>query len=301
MAKILVTGGAGFIGSHLVDALIERGHSVKIIDNLSTGKKEYLNSQAEFYQLDIRDFKKIRPLFENIDFVFHLAALPRIQPSIQNPLESNEINIAGTLNILFSAKEAGIKKVIYSASSSAYGDQNKLPLKEVMPPNLKNPYALQKVVGEMYCRLFSQLYNLPTVCLRYFNVYGSRQSCESAYATVIGIFLKQKKEGRPLTIVGDGEQRRDYTYVSDVVKANILAMGKEIEKGKIINIGTGRNYSVNELAQMIGGQTKNIPPRPGESKITLADNNLAKELLGWQPTVNLPDWIKNYKREMRLK
>jgi len=241
--KVLVTGGAGFIGSHLVDALIERGFDVIVIDNLSTGKKENLNPKAKFYKADIRDLEKIKPLFKKVSYVFHLAAQPRIQPSIINPAESHSNNVVGTLNVLIAARDAKVKKFIYSASSSAYGDQEKLPLREDMSPRPKSPYSLFKLIGEQYCKLFTEIYDLPTVCLRYFNVYGPRQSCEGAYATVIGIFLRQAKAGEPLTIVGDGNQTRDFTNVMDVVKANILAMeSSRVGQGEVINIGTGKNY-----------------------------------------------------------
>ncbi len=290
--NILITGGAGFIGSHLVDALIKEGNKVVIIDNLSTGRKENLNPKAKFYKCDIRDLKKIKPLFKEIDYVFHVAAQPRIQPSIKDPISSNENNLVGTLNVLLAARDAGVKKVIYSASSSVYGNQKELPLKETMKVHPKNPYALQKYVSELYCRLFYELYGLPSVCLRYFNVYGPRQVTAGAYATVVGIFLKQKASGKPLTIVGDGKQRRDFTFVSDIVRANILAMKKSPGKGEIINIGSGKNYSVNEVARLIEGKTLKIPPRPGESRITLADISLANKLMGWKPRVNLADWIK---------
>ena len=297
----LVTGGAGFIGSNLVDALIERGWRVKIIDNLSTGKKENINSRAEFYRLDIRDFKKIKPVFRGVDYVFHLAALPRVQPSIIDPITANDNNVNGTLNILKAAQEAGVKKVIYSASSSAYGNQKKMPLRENMPAQPLSPYGLQKYVGELYCRLFYEIYGLPTVSLRYFNVYGKRQSLEGAYALVIAIFTRQRLAGKPMTIVGDGKQCRDFTNVADVVSANILAaQGKKTGKGEVINIGRGRNYSVNEIAELIGGPKINLPPRT-ESRATLADNSLAKKLFGWQPKVDLPDWLKKYKKEMGLR
>lgn len=303
--NLLVTGGAGFIGSNLVDALIEQGHRVIVIDNLTTGKKENLNPLAEFHKLDIRDIDSIKPFFKNIDYVFHLAAQPRIQPSIQNPLESNSINLGGTLNILVCARDARVKKLIYSASSSAYGDQSQTPLTEAMNPNPKNPYALQKYVGELYCKMFNNLYGLPTACLRYFNVYGPRQSIEGAYATVIGIFLRQRFAGEPLTVVGDGTIRRDFTYVGDVVRANILAMeSDEVGNAEVINIGTGKNYCINDVARLILEKTDNldfkkpaepityIPPRLGEAKVTLADNKKAKELLRWQPGVYFEDGLQ---------
>jgi len=293
MAKIIVTGGAGFIGSHLVDALIKKGHDVLVLDNLSTGKREYINPQAKFFEVDLRDFNKIRPLFDDVDFVFHEAALPRIPLSIEKPKETNDINIGGTINVLVAAKEAGVKKFIYASSSSALGGNAKLPMRENDVCQPLNPYALQKYVGELYCKIFSDIYKLPTVSLRYFNVYGPRQPREGSYVPVIGIFLTQKKQGKPLTITGDGEQTRDFTEISDVVRANILAMeSNKVGRGEVINIGAGKNYSINEIAKMIGGEITSIPLPPGEMRDTLADISRAKELLGWEPRVSLEEGIK---------
>ena len=295
MAKLLVTGGAGFIGSNLVDELVRLGHKVVVVDNLSLGKKEHLNPKAKFYNRDIRDYEAIKPLFKGVDCVFHLAAQPRIQPSIINPAESFSNNVLGTFNVFLAARDNKVKKLVYSASSSAYGDQKTLPLVESMNPNCKNPYALFKYMGEEMAHLFFTLYGLPVVCLRYFNVYGERQSLSGAYATVVGIFLKQKKNGKPLTIVGNGNQRRDFTYVKDVARANILAMRSKQAVGHLINIGSGKNYSVNEVARLIDKNHVFIPPRPGEAKLTLADISKAKKLLGWQPKTKLADWLKNAK------
>jgi len=300
MSKCLVTGGAGFIGSNLVDKLINQGHKVVIIDNLTTGKKKYVNARAKFIQADIRDLEKIKPLFRGIDYVFHLAAFPRVQPSIEDPATANDINLNGTLNVLIAARDAKVKKVIYSASSSAYGDQKKMPLTEDMPAHTLSPYGLQKYVGELYCRLFTDIYGLPTVSLRYFNVYGLRQALEGAYCLVMGVFINQRLKGEAMTITGDGNNRRDYTSVIDAVRANILAAESDkVGKGEVINIGRGSNFSVNELATMIGGPVKHIEPRI-EPKETLADNSLAKKLLGWEPTVDLPEWLEGYKKEMGL-
>ena len=295
MSKLLVTGGAGFIGSNLVDELVRLGYKVVVIDNLSLGKKEHLNTKAKFYNRDIRDYEAIRPLFKGVDCVFHLAAQPRIQPSIINPAESFSNNVLGTFNVLLAARDNKVKKLVYSASSSAYGDQKTLPLVESMNPNCKNPYALFKYMGEEMAHLFHKLYGLPVVCLRYFNVYGERQSLSGAYATVVGIFLKQKKNGKPLTIVGNGNQRRDFTYVKDVARANILAMKSKKAVGHLINIGSGKNYSVNEVARLIDKNHVFIPPRPGEAKLTLADISKARKLLQWQPKTKLADWLKNAK------
>ncbi len=288
MAKILVTGGAGFIGSNLVDALIQKGHEVLIIDNLSTGKRENINSRAEFVLVDLRDFDLIKDLFKGVDYVFHEAALPRIPLSIEKPQESNDINIKATLNVLVAARDAGVKRLIYAASSSALGSNNKLPMREDSECHPLNPYSLQKYVGELYCKIFFDIYGLPTVALRYFNVYGPRQPREGSYVPVIGIFLTQKKKGEKLTITGDGKQTRDFTHVFDVVRANILAMeSNKVGRGEVINIGGGKNHSVNEIAEMVGGEVIHIPARPGEMRDTLADITKAKELLGWSPEITL--------------
>jgi len=295
--KVLVTGGAGFIGSNLVDALIEKGFDVIVIDNLSTGKKEYINPRAKFYKGDIRDLKKIKPLFKEVDYVFHVAARPRVPFSIEHPDEAHTNNALGTLNVLIASKDAGVKKVIYSSSSSIYGDQKKLPLYEEMIPNPKSPYAFQKLIGEKYCQLFYELYDLPTVCLRYFNVYGPRLSFEGSYILVLGVFLQQKMRGEPLTIEGDGEQSRDFTHVRDVIIANILALENDkVGRGEAINIGAGDNYTINKIAELIGGEVVNKPLRPGDIRHTLADNTRAKELLGWQPTIGIKEGLEELKK-----
>lgn len=296
--QYLVTGGAGFIGSHLVDTLIKDGHQVRVIDNFLTGKRENLNPQAELIEADIRDLEKIKPAFQGMDGVFHVAAWPRVQISIENPLETNDININGTLNVILAARDAKVKRLVYSASSSAYGDPISLPLKEDMKPNPKSPYGLQKYVGEEYCKLAALFYGLETVSLRYFNVYGPRMAEEGAYCTVIAVFLKQKREGQPLTITGDGTQTRDFTHVRDVARANILAMTSvKVGQGEVINIGAGNNHSVNEVAEMIGGPTVNLPARI-EPHDTLADNFLAKELLGWSPEVEFEEGVRELMRKI---
>ncbi|MFH1255414.1 MAG: NAD-dependent epimerase/dehydratase family protein [bacterium] len=299
MPKCLVTGGAGFIGSNLVDELLNQGNEVVVIDNLSTGKKENINPKAEFFQADLRDLEKIKPLFKGVDYVFHEAALARVQPSIIDPVTYNDHNVNGVLNVLVAAKDAGVKKVVYAASSSAYGNQEKMPLTEDLPAVPISPYGLQKYIGEEYCRLFSYVYKLPTVCLRYFNVFGPRMVQEGAYASVVAIFANQRKNNQPLTIVGDGEQLRTYTFVKDIVEANILAVKSDVADGRPINTGQSNEYTVNQIAEMIGGPTVNIEPRI-EPRRNLCGNVLAKKLLGWEPKVDLSDWIKGYKKEMGL-
>ena len=298
--KIVVTGGAGFIGSHLVDALVERGFKVHVIDNLSGGKKENVNKKAVLHIADIRNLKEIKPIIRGADYVFHLAALPRVQYSIENPEETHDVNVSGTLNVLLAAKDGGVKRVIYSASSSAYGDQKRMPLLENMPAAPKSPYGLQKYIGELYCRLFSEVYGLPTVSLRYFNVYGPRFNPEGPYALVIGKFILQRKLGQPLTITGDGKQTRDFTHVSDVVLANLLAMeSKKVGHGEVMNTGAGSNITINKLAKLIGGQSKHIAFRL-EPKNTLAGTSLAFKLLGWKPQIKTENGIKQLLREEGL-
>jgi UDP-glucose 4-epimerase len=291
MDKIVITGGAGFIGSHIQDALVEKGYAVHIIDNFSTGKKENINPAALLHEIDIRDFQKIAPIFNGARFVFHLAAFPRVEPSIQDPITSHDINLNGTINILQAAKDAKVAKVIYSASSACYGNPDTFPTHEDAPARPMSPYALQKYVGELYCSLFSFLYGVQTVSLRYFNVYGMRQSEEGAYALVIARFLKEKREGRPLPIVPDGNQSRDFVHIADVVRANLLAMESDkVGGGEVINIGSGKDYSVNHIASLIGGPTVFIDPRV-EPKKTLADISRARELLGWEPEVSFEEGI----------
>ena len=294
--KVIVTGGAGFIGSNLVDELIKQSFEVHTIDNLATGKKENINPKAKFHKADIRDLEKIKPIFTGAKFVFHLAAMPRVQVSIENPNLTNEVNVNGALNVLIAAGDAKVKRVIYSASSSAYGNQNVFPLKESFPARPLSPYGLQKYIGELYCALFSEIYKLETVSLRYFNVYGARLGTTGSYPLVIGKFLTQRKAGEPLTITGDGKQSRDFTHVYDVVKANLLAsQSSRVGHGEVINIGGGHDYSVNQVAKLIGGAVKFIEPRI-EPRRTLADISLAKKLLGWQPTIQLEEGIKELKK-----
>jgi len=293
--KAVVTGGAGFIGSHIVDALIDGGYEVVVIDDLSAGKKENVNAKATLQVQDMCDQKAIEPLFNGADIVFHLAARPRVQYSIKHPDETNRINIGGTVSVLMSAQHAGVRRVVYSASSSAYGNQKELPLRETMTPDPLSPYGLQKYVGELYMKLFSDVYGIETVSLRYFNVYGPRLDPDGQYALVIGKFLKQKKEGTPLTIWGDGSNTRDYTHVSDIVRGNMLAAtGAKVGKGEVINLGAGRQVTVNELAEIIGGEVVHEEPRT-EPKHTLADTARANELLGWKPSVKIEDGIEELK------
>ena len=297
MTKSLVTGGAGFIGSNLVDHLLELGHEVVVIDNEYSDAHDqfYWNSNANNYNYDIRDYENTRPLYDDVDYVFHIAAEARIQPAVENPIQAVSINSVGTCTVLQCAREAGVKRVMYSSTSSAYG-MNETPNVETQPDDCLNPYSVSKVNGEKLCTMYTNLFGLPTVIFRYFNVYGERQPLKGQYAPVIGIFLRQRDAGESLTIVGDGEQRRDFTHVSDVVNANVAAALTDVDTdvfGQVYNIGNGVNYSVNEIAEMISENTTYIPPRIGESRVTLANNSKMKETFGWEPKVNLSEWISN--------
>jgi len=295
--KYLVTGGAGFIGSHLVDELIRQNHKVIVIDNLSTGKKKNLNQKADFHKLDIRDFKKIKPLFSGIDGVFHLAAIPRVPISVENPVLTTKVNILGTVNVFKAAIENSAERIVFSSSSSVYGDQKKLPLKEDMAPNPLSPYALQKLAGEQFAKLFTQLYKIPIICLRYFNVYGPRIDFNSDYSLVLGKFLKLRAQNKPLTIFGDGKQTRGFCYVNDVVEANIKAMeSSKLKGGEVFNIGQEKSYSINYLSKLIGGEIQYLPRRLGDVLHTKADVSLAKELLDWQPKVDFPEGVESTKK-----
>lgn len=303
--KVVVTGGAGFIGSHLTDALVERGfevHScdVHVVDNLSGGKRENVNQKATFHEVDIRDFEKLVPIFNGAHYVFHTAALPRVMPSISDPRTTHDVNVTGTLNVLVAARDAGVKRVVYSASSSAYGEQPELPLKETMPASPLHPYGLQKWIGELNSALFSKLYNLETISLRYFNVYGPGAPVDGAYASVIARFLSQRKNNLPLTIVPDGTMTRDFTHVSDVVRANILAAeSPKVGRGEVVNIGGGKNWKILEVAGLIGGPTVFIEPRV-EAKHSLADISRAKELIGWEPKISFEEGIAELKNLYNL-
>lgn len=303
MDKYIVTGGAGFIGSYITDMLVDRGDEVHVIDNFLTGKRERLNPKAILHEIDIRDADKLPGVFAGAAGIFHTAAQPRMQYSILQPRLTNDINITGTLNVLLAARDCNVKRVVYSASSSAYGARHPMPLREDMPPEPIIPYAIQKRVGEQYCEMVTRFYGLETVSLRYFNVYGPRQTTASdgPYATVIGIFLEERERGNPMSVVPDGNQRRDFTHVRDVARANLFAMGSDnVGKGEIINIGTGKNYSVLEVAGMIGGPQKFAEPRQGEMRETLADISKARKLLDWEPQVEFKDGIAELKKLHKL-
>lgn len=295
MSKSLVTGGAGFIGSHIVDKLLELGHEVVVIDNESaeSNGEFYWNDKAQNYKYDICDYEKTKELYNGVDYVFHLAAEARIQPAIKNPLLAVKTNVLGTATVLQCSRESGVKKVIYSSSSSGYG-HNETPNNENQLDDCLNPYSVSKISGEKLCSMYTKLFGLKTIMFRYFNVYGERQPLKGQYAPVVGIFLRQRSEGNPLTIIGDGEQRRDFTHVSDVVNANILAAEIDVEEyyyGQLYNVGPGKNYSINEIANAISDKQINIEPRIGEARETLANNSKIKSVFGWEPKINLMEWI----------
>lgn len=294
--KIVVTGGAGFIGSHITDALIETGYEVHVVDNMSAGVKENVNPKAVLHIIDIREKEKLIPIFENAKYVFHEAAFPQVQYSIENPIETNAINVEGTLNVLEASRINKVKRVIFASSSAVYGDQEILPITENMEVNPLSPYGAQKYIGEVYMKLYAQIYGLETVSLRYFNVYGPRQSAGGAYASVIPKFIEFRQKNEPLPITGDGEQTRDFVNVRDIVSANILAMnGDKVGKGEVINIGGNNKYSINYIAKLVGGEVSYIPPRV-EPRNTQAGTQKAKEFLNWEPRVILEEGIKELKK-----
>ena len=292
----LVTGGAGFIGSNLVDYLIQQGHEVICVDNESAecNDKFYWNDRACNIIGDITDYKFMKNLFTEVDYVFHLAAESRLQPAIKNPIEAVYKNCVGTTTILQCAREAGVKRFVYSSTSSGYGF-NPSPNVETQPDDCLNPYSASKVAAEKFCKMYSDLYGLETVVLRYFNVFGERSPRRGQYAPVIGIFDRQKLSGEALTIVGDGTQRRDFIYVGDVAKANLIAAEATLDKkyfGQVFNIGSGINYSVQEIADAISDNQTYIPKRDGEMETTWSNIEKASEILSWKPEVDVLEWIK---------
>lgn len=298
MSKVMVTGGAGFIGSNLVDVLVSQGHQVTVIDNESSEVHDqfYWNPLATNVKADICDFGRIKPFFENVSVVFHLAAESRIQPGINNPLLTMKTNVIGTATILQCAREAGVDRLVYSTTSSYYGIKNSIPNIETQVEDCLNPYSISKVSGEKLCNVYNNLYKLKTICLRYFNVYGDREPIRGPYAPVIGLFLRQWKNGEAATIVGDGKQRRDFTHVDDVVNANIIAGFIDSLKlgggGETYNVGSGRNFSMLEIAEMIGfKELKFLDARQGEARETLAEISKIKEHLGWYPQKDLKSYI----------
>jgi UDP-glucose 4-epimerase len=294
MNKSLVTGAAGFIGSHLVEELLKIGHQVVAVDNeYADNDQFYWNDKAINVKGDITDYKFMKNVFSHTDYVFHCAAESRIGTSIENPIRAVDINVKGTCTVLQCARENGVKKVMYSSTSSGYG-MNPSPNIETQPDDCLNPYSVSKIAGEKVCKMYTDLFGLPTVIFRYFNVYGERAPRKGQYAPVIGIFQRQKEAGESLTIVGDGEQRRDFVHVKDVARANIMAAISNADEdayGQVYNIGSGKNYSVNEIASFISDDTINIEPRDGEARETLANIDKVYNTFGWKPDIDVKDWI----------
>ncbi len=295
--KVLVTGGAGFIGSHLVSFLLARGHRVKVVDNLSSGSYTSIeqhedNANFEFHELDISDnHGALDGVFQDVEWVFHLAALADIVPSIGHPVRYHKANVDGTVNVLEASRKSGIKKLIYTASSTCYGTPDQYPTPETAPINPGYPYALTKNIGEQYVLHWNKLYHIPVVCLRLFNVYGTRAKSSGTYGAVFGVFLAQKLAGTPFTVVGDGTQTRDFTFVSDVVDGLYRAAYLEVS-GETINLGSGSTYSINSLVELLGGEVTYVPKRPGEPECTFADITRARELLGYEPKVSFEDGVQ---------
>jgi UDP-glucose 4-epimerase len=295
--KTLITGGAGFIGSHLADLLISKGHEVDIIDNLSNGSinniKHLLdNKKFKFHELDIINLGDIRTLFNNIDWVFHLAGKADIVPSIENPKEYYDCNVTGTFNVLESARSARVKKCVYAASSSSYGIPESYPTAETAEIRPQYPYALTKYMGEELMLHWSRTYNISAISLRLFNVYGPRSRTTGAYGAVFGVFLAQKIHNKPFTVVGDGTQSRDFTYVTDVASAFLKAAESSVT-GIALNVGSDNHYSVNRLVELLGGEVTNVPKRPGEPDCTYADTKKIHEILNWKTEVKFEDGVAN--------
>ena len=291
----IVTGGCGFIGSHLADNLIKLNFEVVVIDNLSVGRRENIshlneNSKFTFVDADISNFDLIEPIFRGADLVFHLAALADIVPSIENPTEYYKSNVNGTFNVLQACRKHKVKKIIYAGSASCYGIPDKYPTKEIASIRPEYPYALTKNIGEQLVMHWCKLYNLPAISLRFFNVYGPRARTSGTYGAVFGVFLAQKLANKPYTVVGDGNQTRDFTFVSDVVSAIIAAAESDLS-GEVINIGSNNTYSINRLVELLGGEITYIPKRPGEPDCTWADITKATQLLGWEPKVSLEEGV----------
>lgn len=288
--KSLVTGGAGFIGSHLAESLIEIGHEVTVIDSLTSGRMQNLKGVIDqpgfnFVKADIRDLDAIRPLFDRVDWVFHLAGLADIVPSIELPMQYYSTNVTGTFNVLECARAGGVKRFLYAASSSSYGIPNLYPTPETAAIQPQYPYALTKYMGEELVLHWARVYKLPAVSLRLFNVFGPRSRTTGAYGAVFGVFLAQKLNGRPFTVVGDGKQTRDFTYVTDVVSAFVSAATSSV-CNEAINIGSGNHYSVNRLVELLGGEVEYIPVRPGEPNCTFGSVVKAHDMLGWKAQVS---------------
>ncbi len=294
--KVIVTGGAGFIGSHLIDRLLFDGHEITVLDNFSTGRPENLkhqraNDQLRLIKADIQDRAAIQAYFQKVDWVFHLAALADIVPSIEKPEGYFRSNVDGTLAVLEAVRQSsGVKKFLYAASSSCYGIPDLYPTPETATIKPQYPYALTKNIGEQLCMHWGQLYKIPVLSLRLFNVYGTRSRTSGTYGAVFGVFLAQKLAGKPFTVVGDGKQTRDFTYVSDVVDAFVTAAASTLEN-EIFNVGSGGSYAINQLTAALGGEVEYIPKRPGEPDCTFADTTKIKRMLGWHPQISFAEGV----------
>jgi UDP-glucose 4-epimerase len=296
MKRAIVTGGAGFIGSHLVDLLVHEGLQVKVIDDLATGRRANLahhegNPAVQFHFHDVADADAIAPLFSGCEWVFHLAGLADIVPSIEQPLRYHRANVSGTVAVLEAARSAGAKRFLYAASSSCYGLSDRFPTSEAEPVRPQYPYALTKWLGEECVMHWARVYKLPAVSLRLFNVYGPRSRTTGAYGAVFGVFLAQKLAGKPFTVVGDGTQTRDFTFVTDVAEA-FLAAARSEETAEIFNVGSGHTYPVNRLVELLEGPVVHIPKRPGEPECTFADTARIRRLLGWEPRVPFEEGVR---------
>lgn len=298
MATCLVTGGAGFIGSHLVEALQARGYTVRVLDNLVTGLRENVPAGVEFIEGDTTDRQTVAAAVSGCDFVLHQAAMPSVQRSISEPRTSHEVNVDGTFNVLMGARDAGVQRVVYAASSSVYGDTRALPKTEDMPARPLSPYALQKHIGEEYCHLFSQLYGLETVAIRYFNVFGPRQRSSSPYSGVLALFIRAALDSRAPTIFGDGEQTRDFTYIDNVVDGVIRAMEAPDVAGEVINVAAGGRISLNQAWRMLGSIVGPLPEplvdsaRSGDVRHSQASIAKAERLLGYRPLISFDEGLR---------
>lgn len=302
MALYLVTGGAGFIGSNIVAELLQRGEQVRVLDNFSTGRRRNIASFVEHIDLiegDLRDLSTVSQVVEGVDYVLHQGALPSVQRSVDAPLATHAANATGTLNVLIAARDAGVRRVVYASSSSIYGDSPKLPKREDMFPAPKSPYAVSKMAGEQYCRAFAEIFGLETVCLRYFNVFGPRQDPSSQYSAVIPLFITAMLRGEAPTIYGDGEQSRDFTYVANVVQANLLAASAPSNAvGRVFNIACGERYTLLDLIAALNGilgadiEPIHAAPRPGDVRHSLADVSAAQKVLGYEPEAGFREGLR---------
>jgi nucleoside-diphosphate-sugar epimerase len=300
MTRVLVTGGGGFIGSHLVSRLAAEGYEVRVLDNFATGRRENiadLGSEVELVEGDLQSYERVHTAVRECEVVFHQGALPSVPRSLQDPLTTNAVNVIGTLNVLLASRDSGVRRIVFASSSSVYGATPELPKREDLPVAPISPYAVTKLAGESYCRSFSEAYGLETVTLRYFNVFGPRQDPLSQYAAVIPRFIEAGLDGAELTIYGDGEQSRDFTYIDNVIEANILAMRSASAAGQVFNAACGERITLNHLVKELGSimgtelTARHVAPRPGEVRHSLADLSRAAEGLGYKPTVSFAEGL----------